>query len=249
MPLPPSFAIRSARRNLLLGLGASLILGACAPVPPARRGNTEAEDAELLRLAREAQLELQTQSSRLAELEGQVRDLSEMIAWNAAQTAAHARALDSLRRPAAVAGTARTAGAAAPSAPATHGRVSPDEATAYRLALDKHFARQYPAAIAAFRDLLARHPRGAYADNAAYWIGEGQYAQGDFTAALASFQGVLQHAGSGKTDDAWLKIGYCHLRLGDREKAGAAFRKLVSSYPASEYVERARGELEKLGGF
>ena len=228
------------------------LLGACAPVPPAGRGNTEAEDAELLRLAREAQLELQTQSSRLAELEGQVRDLSEMIAWNAAQTAAHARSLDSLRRPAAGGSAARATGAAvtpaSPTAPAAHGRVSPDEATAYRLALDKHFARQYPAAIAAFRDLLARHPRGAYADNAEYWIGEGLYAQGDYAGALASFQRVLQHAGSGKTDDAWLKIGYCHLRLGDREKAGAAFRKLVSSYPASEYVARARGELEKLGG-
>jgi tol-pal system protein YbgF len=115
------------------------------------------------------------------------------------------------------------------------------------LALDQHFARQYAAAIASFRDLLARHPKGAYSGNAEYWIGEGLYAQGDYAGALAAFHRVSAYPGSGKADDAQLKLGYCHLRLGDQPRARAEFRKLVSLHPTSEYVERARGELEKLG--
>jgi tol-pal system protein YbgF len=115
------------------------------------------------------------------------------------------------------------------------------------MALDLHFARQYPAAVTAFRDLLARHPSGAYAGNAEYWIGEGLYAQGDYFGALAAFQRVFAHPGSPKKDDARLKLGYCYLRLGDRARAVAEFRNLVSSHPDSEYVERARGELQKLG--
>ena len=125
--------------------------------------------------------------------------------------------------------------------------MSPDEATAYRAALDLHFARRYSEAIEAFRGLLSRHPEGAYSGNAEYWIGEGLYAQGDYGAALAAFRRVFSHAGTPKLDDAQLKLGYCLLRLNDRAGAISAFRKLVSSHPDSEYVERARTELRKLG--
>jgi tol-pal system protein YbgF len=246
--------------SALLALVAPLLLSACAPARPASRALEETDAPEALRLSREARLELQTQSARLQELEGQVRDLAEMIAWSAERNVAQERALDSLRArryegDRAAPGTPATRAAVplptppAPSAaaPESRSRVTPDEATAYRKALDLHFARQYAPAVAAFRDLLAQNPRGAYAGNAEYWIGEGLYAQGDHAGALAAFQRVFAHAGSAKADDAQLKLGYCHLRLGDNKRAAAEFRKLVSLHPSSEYVERARGELEKMG--
>lgn len=233
------------------GLSAALLAGCAAPAPDASR---DAELAETLRLAQQARLELQTQSSRLAELEGQVRDLSEMLAFGAERDAGHDRALDSLRRglPAAAPRNipANPARAVAPAAAASSEKVrpTPDEATAYREALDHYFARRYTPAITAFQDLLSRYPQGAYADNATYWIGESHYGLGDYAAAQASFERVLSGwPGSAKADDAQLKLGYCHLRRGDARRAGEEFRKLVSLHPSSEYVERAKGELAKLG--
>jgi len=209
----------------------------------------EADVAETLRLAQEARLELQTQASRLAELEGQVRDLSEMLAWSAERDGTQDRVLDSLRR-GSIAPRSSASRPAAPSAAATPAaaRLSPDEATAYRKALDLYFARQYAPAISAFQELLSRWPKGSYADNATYWIGESQYGLADYAAALATFQLVLtSYPASAKADDAQLKLGYCHLKLGDARRAGEEFRKLVSLHPASEYAERARTELGKLG--
>lgn len=232
-------------------LVAALMFAGCAASAP-DTASRDADIAETLKLAQEARLELQTQSARLSELEGQVRDLSEMLAWSAERDGAQDRALDSLRR-GGPAPTTRTARPAAPVAPApvtetSRTALTPDEATAYRKALDLYFARQYAPAIASFQDLLTRWPKGAYADNATYWIGESQYGLADYAAALASFQLVLtSYPKSAKADDAQLKLGYCHLKLGDTRRAGEEFRKLVSLHPSSEYVERARGELAKLG--
>lgn len=234
--------LRRCAGILVLGLGAASWSGCAAPAAgnPAR----DAELTETSRLAQVTRLELQTQAARLAELEGQMRDLSEMLAWMAERDRAQDRALDSLRTPGAP--VAARPPAAASAAPAN--RLSPDEATAYRAALDLYFARQYTAAISAFNDLKARFPGGAYDDNAEYWIGESHYGLGDYAAAQAAFERVLsQHPGSAKSDDAQLKLGYCHLKQGDMRRAGEEFRKLVSLYPSSEYVERARAELSKLG--
>ena len=225
---------------LALGLGAALWTGCAAPA-----GINAARDAELAETARVTQvtrLELQTQAARLAELEGQMRDLSEMLAWSAERDRAQDRALDSLRGPLPAAVRPSTGGSP------VAGRLSPDEATAYRAALDLYFARQYAAAISAFRDLQTRFPGGGYDDNAEYWIGESHYGLEDYTSARAAFERVLsRHPGSAKADDAQLKLGYCYLKQGNPRRAGEEFRKLVSLHPSSEYVERARAELAKLG--
>jgi tol-pal system protein YbgF len=246
-PLSQGVALPGLNRagRLALGLLAALVVGCAAPAP--QSGTRDAELTETLRLAQEARLELQTQTARLSELEAQVRDLSEMLAWSAERDAHQDRTLDSLRGRA---GTPlRTQPKSAPAAaPSSVSRLSPDEATAYRDALNLYFGRQYASAISAFKDLLATWPGGSHAANATYWIGESHYGLGDYAAALAAFQSVLStHPGSSKADDAQLKLGYCHLKLGDTRRAGEEFRKLVSLHPSSEYVERARAELSKLG--
>jgi tol-pal system protein YbgF len=204
------------------------------------------ESADALRLAQESRLELQTQSARLKELEGQVRDLTEILSWTAEQIQSQTRQLDSLRQ--GTAGAPPAASTASIHASQAPRRISSDEASQYRLALDQYFGRNYAAALKAFSELQAQYPKGAYADNAEYWIGEARFAQGDYAGALASFRKVFTFAGTEKADDAQLKIGYCHLRLNDRKKAEEEFRKLVSLYPSSEYVDRAQGEIDKLTG-
>jgi tol-pal system protein YbgF len=250
----PYFTSNSTLRRFgtsLASLATVALLLACAPGSRAgARGSdaaalTAEESADALRLSQETRLELQTQSSRLKELEGQVRDLTEILSWTSEQIQAQNRALDSLGRGGRPAGS--DVGAAPAASTLAPQRISSDEASQYRLALDQYFGRNYAAAIKAFTDLQAKYPKGAYADNAEYWIGESRFAQGDFTGALAAFRKVSTYAGTEKGDDAQLKIATCYLRLNDRKRAEDEFRKLVSLYPSSEYVDRAQTEIAKLG--
>lgn len=122
----------------------------------------------------------------------------------------------------------------------------PTEGNAYKQAFDQFYAGQYGAARKSFQSLLDRFPKGAYADNSQYWIGECEFALGRFQEALQAFTKVLEFGESEKADDAQLKLGYTHLKLGDAKAAEAAFRKLLSLYPDSEYLERAKDELAKI---
>jgi tol-pal system protein YbgF len=120
------------------------------------------------------------------------------------------------------------------------------EAQFYKKAFDLYYARDYSKAVAKFDELLAKFPASTYADNCHYWIGECQFAQGNFAKALTAFRKVFTFPETEKADDAQLKMGYCFLRLGDKKQAAEEFKKVVSLYPDSEYTERAKEELAKL---
>jgi tol-pal system protein YbgF len=120
------------------------------------------------------------------------------------------------------------------------------EAQLYKKAFDLYYGRDYGKAIETFQTLLAKHPSSGYADNCNYWIGECQFAQGNFAKAITAFRKVFAFPETEKADDAQLKLGYCHLRLGDKKQAAEEFKKVVSLYPDSEYTERAKEELAKL---
>ncbi len=120
------------------------------------------------------------------------------------------------------------------------------EAQLYKKAFDQYYGRDYAQAIIKFEELLKKFPTSTYADNCFYWIGECQFAIGNFAKAITGFKKVFTFPETEKADDAQLKLGYCYLRLGDRKQAALEFKKVVSLYPDSEYTERAKEELAKL---
>jgi tol-pal system protein YbgF len=120
------------------------------------------------------------------------------------------------------------------------------EAAIYKKAFDLYYGRDYAGAVGRFEALLKQFPSSTYADNCYYWIGECVFAQGNFNKAIVAFRKVFTFPETEKADDAQLKLGYCYLRLGDRKQAAEEFKKVVSLYPDSEYVERAKEELAKL---
>jgi len=63
---------------------------------------------------------------------------------------------------------------------------------------------------------------------------------------IIEFTKVFSFNKSNKMDDAQLKLGLCHWKLGDQVKARQEFEQLISGYPNSEYVEKARQFLSKL---
>ena len=53
-----------------------------------------------------------------------------------------------------------------------------------------------------------------------------------------------------KSAYAQLRIGYCHLKLGNREKAIEEFGKVVKNYPAArEEVAKAKTVLKNIRGY
>ncbi len=90
----------------------------------------------------------------------------------------------------------------------------------YQSSLQQFNAGNYGAALSGFETFLAVHPEQGYADNAYYWIGECHYARGDYSAALGSFERVVQDFPNGnKVPDSLLKIGLTYVQLENREEA------------------------------
>lgn len=105
---------------------------------------------------------------------------------------------------------------------------------------------QYERAIRAFREFLGRYPKGGLADNAQYWIAEGNYVLHEFKSALSEFTKLTQvYPDSAKLPDALLKIGYIHQELGDRDKARKALEELTRRYPTSNAAKIAEKRLAK----
>lgn len=127
---------------------------------------------------------------------------------------------------------------ATPQPPATDR--SADE---YRRALELFRAGQLEEAARAFTRFETSHPTHAYATHAVYWRGEVRYAQRQYAIAASEFRSVVNRNPRGaKAADALLKIGLCHLRMGERERARATFEEVLRTYPNTEAARLASRE-------
>jgi tol-pal system protein YbgF len=136
-----------------------------------------------------------------------------------------------------------------PAATAPPARAPADPQAEYREYYAALRARDHAHAIAGFRRFLERWPRHDYADNAQYWLGEAYYDQKDFRTALAEFRAVVQRYPDGnKTPDALLKIGFCHLQLGEPAPARDVLRQLIEVHPRSDAAALAARRLAELDG-
>lgn len=121
-----------------------------------------------------------------------------------------------------------------------------DPKASYQAALQDYRDRKYDQALGGFTEILLMSPESDLADNAQYWIGECYYGLDNFQQALAEFQKVFSYPGTEKGDDAQLKIGFCYFKLGDKDQALREFNRLLTDYPDSEYVARAKAKIELL---
>jgi len=116
----------------------------------------------------------------------------------------------------------------------------------YEAARRLYEAKKYQPAIEAFEKLLQSGGDKTLLDNCQYWIGECYYGINYYNQAIVEFEKVFTYSDTDKYDDAQLKLGLCHLRIGHVEKAKSEFEKLLSNYPDSEYVQRAKEYLARL---
>ncbi len=106
------------------------------------------------------------------------------------------------------------------------------EEDAYQAAFQLIRDKRFDDALAALKKLLTDHPSGSYADNAQYWLGEVQMAQGQYPAAKDAFLAVLKnYPESPKVPDATYKLGRLSDMLGDKKQARDYLESVISKYP------------------
>ena len=106
---------------------------------------------------------------------------------------------------------------------------------------------RYDLAVAAFKTFVQNYPRGNFADNAQYWLGEANYVQRNFQVALSEFERVVkEHPASPKRADALLKMGYTYQELGQYDKARSSLNDVVMNYPNSTAASLAKKRLQDL---
>ncbi len=116
----------------------------------------------------------------------------------------------------------------------------------YRIALSHYYARRCREGIDLFNELLAIDMNNSLSDNCQYWIGECYYALKNFKKCIIEFEKVFTFSNSNKDDDAQLKLGLCYINLRDKERARSELNRLLTNYPKSEYVEKAKSLLDGL---
>jgi TolA-binding protein len=107
--------------------------------------------------------------------------------------------------------------------------------------------KRYNESIDIFDEILQIDKKHPLADNAQFWIGEALYYQGRYQEALQVYQQVFGLGNRNKEAYAQLRLGYCYLRMGNKERAVVELKKVLQNYSRfPEEVNRAEMVLSKI---
>jgi len=110
----------------------------------------------------------------------------------------------------------------------------------YRFAIGELRKARYGRAARAFQEFLQRHPKGRFAGNAYYWLGETYFAQKKYRQAAIRFaDGFQKFPRHPKAPDNLLKLGMAMAKLNKPREACASWAELRRRYPgAPGYIKR-----------
>lgn len=121
------------------------------------------------------------------------------------------------------------------------------EQSLYNSAYDLMQEKQYDESVAAFNEYLKLYPKGKFAPNAYYWLGETHLMVKDLDSAKVAFQNILtQFPTHQKAADALLKMGYVYDAAGQKDKALKTFTDVKSKYPGSSLARIAEQRIRAL---
>lgn len=99
-------------------------------------------------------------------------------------------------------------------------------------------------AIAEFNALLSKNPKGEYANNAQYWLGEAYRVNQDMDSARKAFNSVIEkYPGSSKVPDALLKLGTIEVEQKNAAKAREYLTRVTVDFPGSTAARLAAKKL------
>lgn len=95
------------------------------------------------------------------------------------------------------------------------------------------------------RAYLKKYPKGAYAANAYYWLGEINYLERDFDAAEEEFKKVVEkYPDSRRAADAMLKLALVHANQGKEKQAKKELNDVIKRYPGTSAAHLAKEQLK-----
>lgn len=110
--------------------------------------------------------------------------------------------------------------------------------------------KRYAEAIATYGEIISFDPNNSLADNAQWWIGEALFYQRKYQDALSAYKKVFGLGDRNKEAYAQLRLGYCYLRLNQKENAIEEARKVTLNYPnAQEEIKKANRLLREMGSY
>ncbi len=102
-------------------------------------------------------------------------------------------------------------------------------------------------AAAVFAELYRRYPQGAHADRAAWKAGWWAYKNGDYAAAIRTFESAAAAFPHADYRPSWLYwAARAHARAGERDLAVAGYQRVVADYRNSYYGREAGRQLSGL---
>ena len=144
-------------------------------------------------------------------------------------------------------GTDAAPAAAAAPAPAPPVVAGGSPQRLYQTAWADYAGGQWSLAVTGFEAYIATYPRSEMADDAAFYIGETWFNQGDFQGAVEAYARiVLNYPNGDKVPDAAYKQGVALDRLGEPERARESFELVVTNYPDSRMAALAQQQLDRL---
>ena len=103
----------------------------------------------------------------------------------------------------------------------------------------------FPMALDYFSNLVLDKSTKDIINNVLYWMADSYQQIGDFNNALISLEKILKDPDSDHLDDALIKKGLLHRKLGQKEESLIVFNQLVNNFPRSEYAKLARMEIKR----
>ena len=103
----------------------------------------------------------------------------------------------------------------------------------------------FPMALDYFSNLVLDKTTKDIINNVLYWMADSYQQIGDFNNALISLEKILTDPDSDHLDDALIKKGLIHRKLGQTEESLIVFNQLVNNFPRSEYAKLARMEIKR----
>jgi len=121
------------------------------------------------------------------------------------------------------------------------------EADAYQVAFNLLTAKKNTQAIGAFQAFLKKYPKGTFAANAYFWLGQ-LYSNTD-KPELAAQQFttlITQFPDSSKVADAKLKLAIIHDDAGKHTQAQSELQQIIKQYPDSSAARLAKIRLQQM---
>lgn len=120
--------------------------------------------------------------------------------------------------------------------------------TLYLNALRDFTTGKYDLSRQEFKDYTKNFPTNDLAGNAQFYLGEIDYAQGQFLDAMNQYDNVLaNYPKSFKLAASLLKKGLAELELGKKPAATRDLRDVVRRFPGSDESRRAAAKLHEMG--